>query len=128
LKSILAPQIGATAISSTFSKTTLPTTEIRDVYMSNVLQANSSQTPARQAMLLAGLPSSVEAVTVNKVCASGVKAVRLAAHKIQLGLADAQVAGGMESMSRMPHYVSHAAQNPAFGDVARQNGLIKDGL
>lgn len=96
--------------------------------MGNVLQANIGQAPARQALLFSGLPSTVEAVTINKVCASGLKAVMLAAQNIQLGLASAQVAGGMESMSRVPYHVPRAAQNPAFGDLVLQDGLIKDGL
>lgn len=128
LKSISATQLGAIAIKAALAKTSLPVHLIRDVYMGNVLQANEGQAPARQAMLFAGLPSSVEAVTINKVCASGLKAVMLTAQNIQLGLADAQVAGGMESMSRVPYYVPRAAQNPAFGNMTMQDGLIKDGL
>ncbi len=96
--------------------------------MGNVLQANEGQAPARQAMLFAGLPSRIEAVTVNKVCASGLKAVIFAAQNIQLGLADAQVAGGMESMSRVPYYVPRAGLNPSFGHIPMDDGLIKDGL
>ncbi|OAA60214.1 Thiolase [Niveomyces insectorum RCEF 264] len=127
-KSISATQLGAVAIRGALAKTSVPVQDIRDVYMGNVLQAGEGQAPARQAMLFAGLPTSIEAVTVNKVCSSGLKAVMQAAQNIQLGLADAQIAGGMESMSRVPYYVPRAAQNPAFGNVQLEDGLIKDGL
>ncbi|ERS95336.1 hypothetical protein HMPREF1624_08214 [Sporothrix schenckii ATCC 58251] len=128
LKSIPATQLGAVAIKAALAKTSVPIDAIRDVYMGNVMQAGEGQAPARQATLFAGLPSSIEATTVNKVCSSGLKAVMLAAQNIQLGLAGAQIAGGMESMSRVPYYVSRASHNPAFGDLALQDGLIKDGL
>lgn len=96
--------------------------------MGNVLQGNIGQSPARQAAIFAGLPSTVEAVTVNKVCASGLKAVVLAAQNIQLGLAEAQVAGGMENMTRVPYYLPRSSQLPPFGDIKLEDGLIKDGL
>jgi acetyl-CoA C-acetyltransferase len=96
--------------------------------MGNVLQGGVGQAPARQAAIFAGLPSTVEAITVNKVCASGLKAVVLAAQNIQLGLAEAQVAGGMENMSRVPYYIPRASGLPAFGNVQMEDGLIKDGL
>jgi acetyl-CoA C-acetyltransferase len=96
--------------------------------MGNVLQASVGQAPARQAAIFAGLPSSVEAITINKVCASGLKAVVFAAQNIQLGLAEAQIAGGMENMSRVPYYIPRASQLPAFGSVQAEDGLIKDGL
>jgi len=125
---IPAPQLGATAIKAAIDKSKVPMSKITDVYFGNVLQASVGQSPARQAAILAGLPSSVEAITVNKVCASGLKAVVLAAQNIQLGLAEAQVAGGMESMSRVPYYLPRAAQNPPFGEMKLEDGLIKDGL
>lgn len=96
--------------------------------MGNVLQAGVGQSPARQASIFAGLPTSVEAITVNKVCASGLKAVVFAAQNIQLGLAEAQIAGGMENMSRVPLYTPRASSLPAFGNVTVEDGLIKDGL
>lgn len=102
--------------------------KITDVYMGNVLQAGVGQAPARQAAIFSGLPSSVEAVTINKVCASGLKAVVFAAQNIQLGLAEAQVAGGMENMSRVPYYQPRSSLQPAFGNVTLDDGLIKDGL
>jgi acetyl-CoA C-acetyltransferase len=120
--------LGAVAIKSAVEKSKIPVAKITDVYMGNVLQASVAQAPARQAMIFSGLPNTVEAVTVNKVCASGLKAVVLAAQNIQLGLAEAQVAGGMESMSRVPYYIPRAAQQPAFGNQTLEDGLIKDGL
>lgn len=96
--------------------------------MGNVLSASVGQSPARQASMLSGLPPSVEAVTINKVCASGLKAVVFAAQNIQLGLAEAQVAGGMENMSRVPYYMPRANQHPPFGELKLDDGLIKDGL
>jgi acetyl-CoA C-acetyltransferase len=96
--------------------------------MGNVLQGNVGQAPARQAAIFAGLPTSVEAITINKVCASGLKAVVFAAQNIQLGLAEAQVAGGIENMTRVPYYIPRASGLPAFGNVQMEDGLIKDGL
>lgn len=128
LMSMSAPQLGAVAIKAAVQKSKVPISKITDVYMGNVLQANMGQAPARQASIFAGLPPSVEAVTINKVCASGLKAVVIAAQNIQLGLAEAQVAGGMESMSRVPYYVPRAAQQPPFGEQKMDDGLIKDGL
>lgn len=123
-----APQLGAVAIKSAIEKSKVPVSKITDVYMGNVLQGSVGQSPARQAAIFAGLPTSVEAVTVNKVCASGLKAVVLAAQNIQLGLAEAQVAGGFENMSRVPYYLPRASGLPAFGNIKLEDGLIKDGL
>jgi len=96
--------------------------------MGNVLQGSVGQAPARQAAIFAGLPPSIEAVTINKVCASGLKAVAFAAQNIQLGLSEAQIAGGMENMTRVPYYIPRASLLPAFGDVKMVDGLITDGL
>ncbi|KAI4282562.1 MAG: hypothetical protein L6R35_005380 [Caloplaca aegaea] len=126
--SVSAPQLGATAIKSAISRSGVPASKITDVYMGNVLQAGVGQSPARQASILAGLSPTVDAVTVNKVCASGLKAVVFAAQNIQLGLAEAQVAGGMENMSTVPYYVPRANQHPPFGTIKMEDGLIKDGL
>ena len=126
--SMSAPQLGAVAIKSAVEKSKVPIAKITDVYMGNVLQGGVGQAPARQASIFAGLPPTVEAVTINKVCASGLKAVAIAAQNIQLGLAEAQVAGGMESMSRVPYYLQRAAQNPPFGNMQMRDGLIEDGL
>lgn len=120
--------MGASAIKAALNKSNVPVEKITDVYMGNVLQGSVGQAPARQASIFAGLSPSVESITVNKVCASGLKAVVLAAQNIQLGLAQAQVAGGMENMSRVPYYLPRAAQLPPFGDLKLEDGLIKDGL
>jgi acetyl-CoA C-acetyltransferase len=96
--------------------------------MGNVFQGGVGQAPARQATIFAGLSPSVEAVTINKVCASGLKAVVFAAQNIQLGLAEAQIAGGMENMSRVPYYLPRASSMPAFGHIQLEDGMIKDGL
>lgn len=96
--------------------------------MGNVLQGGVGQAPARQAAIFAGLGTSVESTTINKVCASGLKAVSIASMKIQLGMAEAQVAGGMENMTRTPYYLPRASQQPAFGEQKLQDGLIVDGL
>lgn len=123
-----APKLGAVAIKSAIEKSRVPVEKITDVYMGNVLQGSVGQAPARQAAVFAGLPTSVEAITINKVCASGLKAVAFAAQNIQLGLAEAQVAGGMENMTRVPYYVPRASGMPPFGHIKMEDGLIKDGL
>ncbi|KAG5928804.1 hypothetical protein E4U42_007989 [Claviceps africana] len=125
---VSAPQLGAAAIRSAVEKSRVPVDNITDVYMGNVMQGSVGQAPARQATIFAGLPETVEATTINKVCASGLKAVAMAAQNIQMGLAEAQVAGGMENMSRVPLYVPRASGLPAFGHVSMEDGLIKDGL
>ncbi|KAF7543293.1 hypothetical protein G7Z17_g10846 [Cylindrodendrum hubeiense] len=125
---VSAPKLGAVAIKAALEKSNVPVEKITDVYMGNVLQGSVGQAPARQAVIFAGLPESVEATTINKVCASGLKSVALAAQNIQLGLAEAQIAGGMENMSQVPYYVSRASGLPAFGHVKMEDGLIKDGL
>jgi acetyl-CoA C-acetyltransferase len=96
--------------------------------MGNVLSGGVGQAPARQAAIFAGLPTNIEATTINKVCASGLKAVNIAASTIELGQAEAQVAGGMENMTRVPYYLNRASQQPAFGHQKLQDGLISDGL
>lgn len=116
------------AIKSALEKSKVPVSKITDVYMGNVLQASVGQAPARQAVIFAGLPNTIEATTINKVCASGLKAVVLAAQNIQLGLAEAQIAGGMENMSRAPLYVPRSSSQPALGNVTMEDGLLKDGL
>ncbi|RQM07818.1 hypothetical protein DH86_00000701 [Scytalidium sp. 3C] len=126
--SVPAPQLGAVAIKAALEKSKVPAEKITDVYMGNVLQGSVGQAPARQATIFAGLSPSVEAITINKVCASGLKAVVFAAQNIQLGLAEAQVAGGMENMSRVPYYTPRASGLPAFGNIQMEDGLIKDGL
>ncbi|KAL2826093.1 Thiolase, N-terminal domain-containing protein [Aspergillus cavernicola] len=126
--SVSAPQLGAVAIKSAIEKSSVPLEKVTDVYMGNVLQGSVGQAPARQASIFAGLSPNVESMTVNKVCASGLKAVVLAAQNIQLGLAEAQIAGGMENMSRVPYYLPRSSQLPPFGELRMEDGLIKDGL
>ncbi|KAF2149292.1 thiolase [Myriangium duriaei CBS 260.36] len=128
LASVPAPVLGSHAIRAAIERSSVPQDLITDVYMGQVLQAASGQSPARQAAIFAGLSSSVEATTINKVCASGMKAISVAAANIQLGLASAQIAGGMENMSRVPYYLPRAAQQPAFGDQKLVDGLVSDGL
>ncbi|OAQ98228.1 hypothetical protein LLEC1_03129 [Akanthomyces lecanii] len=125
---VSAPQLGAVAIKSALEKSKVPADKITDVYMGNVLGGNVGQAPARQAVIFAGLPETTEAITINKVCSSGLKAVVFAAQNIQMGLAEAQIAGGMENMSRVPYYVNRASGLPAFGHAKMEDGLIKDGL
>lgn len=128
LSSVPAPQLGATAIKEAIARSSVPADKITHVYMGNVLQAATGQAPARQASIFAGLSPTVEATTINKVCASGMKAVSIAAQQIELGQETALVAGGMENMSQVPYYLPRASQQPPFGEMKLQDGLIKDGL
>lgn len=123
-----ATQLGATAIKEAISRSSVPADQISHVYMGNVLQAASGQAPARQAAIFAGLAPTVEATTINKVCASGMKAISIAAQQIQLGQEAALVAGGMENMTRVPYYLPRSSQQPPFGEMKIEDGLIKDGL
>jgi acetyl-CoA C-acetyltransferase len=126
--SVSAPQLGATAIKEAIARSSVPVEKFSHVYMGNVLQGGVGQAPARQASMFAGLPTSVEATTVNKVCASGMKAVSIAAQQIELGQEEALIAGGMENMSRVPYYLARAGQQPPFGEMKLDDGLVKDGL
>ncbi len=128
LSSVSAPHLGATAIREAISRSSIPHSKIGHVYMGNVLQASTGQAPARQAAIFAGLPSSVEATTINKVCASGLKAVAIGAQQIELGQEEAVVAGGMENMTQVPYYLKRASQQPPFGEMKLEDGLVKDGL
>lgn len=123
-----ATHLGGTAISEAITRSSVPPDRIDHVYMGNVMQASVGQAPARQATIFGGLPQSCESTTINKVCASGLKAVSIAAQQIQLGQAVAQVAGGMENMSRVPYYLPRSSQQPPFGEMKLEDGLIKDGL
>lgn len=125
---VSAPQLGAIAIKEAIVRSDVPTDKITHVYMGNVMQAAVGQAPARQAAIFAGLKPNVEATTINKVCASGMKAVSIAAQQIQLGQESALVAGGMENMTRVPYYLARASQQPPFGEMRLDDGLIKDGL
>lgn len=127
LAGVSAPQLGATAIKGALDKIKLDYTRVDEVIMGHVVQAGTGQAPARQASKFAGLPDSVIATTVNKVCASGMKAVMQAAQAIQLGDAEIVVAGGMENMSQIPHYVQ-MRMGTKFGPATLVDGLQKDGL
>jgi acetyl-CoA C-acetyltransferase len=127
LSSLTATQLGAAAIKGAMDKINLDPALVQEVFMGNVVQAGVGQAPARQAALGAGLPDTVPATTVNKVCASGMKAVMQAAQAIALGDADVVIAGGMESMSNIPHYV-HMRSGTKFGPATLMDGMQKDGL
>lgn len=128
LSSLSATQLGAIAIKGALSRISLDPKEVTEVYMGNVLQANLGQAPARQAAIFAGLPNTVHCTTINKVCASGMKAVMLATQSIMLGDNDIVVAGGMESMSNVPFYAPNMRWGNKYGDVKMVDGLAKDGL
>lgn len=127
LSTVSAPQLGAVAIKGALEKINLDANLIDEVFMGNVVQAGIGQAPARQAALLAGLSENVIATTVNKVCASGMKAVMMAAQAISNGDIEIAVAGGMENMSQIPHYV-HLRNGYKFGPASMVDGLQKDGL
>lgn len=127
LSSVPAPKLGATAIKGALEKINLDPKLVQEVYMGNVLQAGEGQAPARQAALFAGLSNETPSTTVNKVCASGMKAVMLAAQSIKAGDQDIIVAGGMENMSAVPHYYN-ARNAVKLGDVKMQDGMLVDGL
>ena len=127
LSSVSAPQLGACAIKSALGKINLNPEMVDEVLMGNVVQAGTGQAPARQAAIYAGIPDTVPCTTINKVCASGMKAVMQAAQAIQLGDADIVVAGGMENMSLIPHYY-HARSATKFGPATLEDGMQKDGL
>ncbi len=127
LASLSATQLGAIVIKSAVEQAGLNPEHIQEVYMGNVLSANLGQAPATQAAIFAGLPS-LPATTVNKVCASGMKAIMLAAQSIALGQNEIVVAGGMESMSNVPYYLDKARNGYRLGNGQITDGLIKDGL
>ncbi|TKK68970.1 acetyl-CoA C-acyltransferase [Ilyomonas limi] len=128
LKDFSATQLGAVAIKAAIEKAGIQPQQVQEVIMGCVLQANLGQAPARQASMQAGLPENVIATTVNKVCASGMKAVAIAAQSIALGDADIIVAGGMESMSNVPYYNPSQRWGNKYGNVQLIDGLAKDGL
>lgn len=127
LSTVSAPRLGAAAISGALEKIGLDPKLVEEVLMGNVVQAGTGQAPARQAALFAGIPDTVPCTTVNKVCASGMKTVMQAAQAIALGDASIIVAGGMENMSMIPHYVQMRNGNK-FGPVTMVDGMQKDGL
>lgn len=127
LSSVSAPKLGAVAIKGALDKIGIDYNIVDEVIMGHVVQAGTGQAPARQAAKFAGLPDSVVCTTVNKVCASGMKAVMQAAQAIQLGDAEVVVAGGMENMSMIPHYI-HMRNGVKFGGTQLEDGMQKDGL
>lgn len=127
LSTVPAPQLGAIAIKGAMKKINLDVNLVDEVLMGNVIQAGVGQAPARQAALLAGLPNTVIATTVNKVCASGMKALMQGVQSIKSGDAKIVIAGGMENMSLIPHYVN-LRNGQKFGSVSMIDGMQKDGL
>jgi acetyl-CoA C-acetyltransferase len=127
LSSLSATKLGSAAIKGALDKINLDPSLVQEVYMGNVVQAGVGQAPARQAAIGAGVPDTVPCTTINKVCASGMKAVMNAAQAIALGDADVVIAGGMESMSNIPHYV-HMRNGHKFGPKSMEDGMQIDGL
>jgi acetyl-CoA C-acetyltransferase len=127
LSTVTAPRLGATAIKGALEKIQLDPNLVDEVFMGNVIQAGIGQAPARQAALYAGLSNNVSCTTVNKVCASGMKSLMLGAQAIQCGDAEIVVAGGMENMSLIPHYI-HLRNGTKFGPNTMVDGMQKDGL
>lgn len=128
LKALSAPDLGAIVIRETIARAGIAPNLVEEVIMGNVLSAGLGQAPARQAALKGGLPPTIPAVTINKVCGSGLKAVMLAAQAIRAGDAQVVVAGGMESMSRAPHIASGLRDGQKFGDIALHDAMVLDGL
>ena len=128
LSSVPAPALGAVAIKGALQKAGLPADAVEEVYMGNVLQANVGQAPARQAAMAAGIGNHVPCTTINKVCSSGMKAIMMGAQAIKAGDVDIIVAGGMENMSAVPHYLPTGRTGVKLGDISLVDGLLKDGL
>ena len=128
LAAIPAPRLGAIAIREAIARADIPAAECEEVIMGQVVQGGSGQAPARQAMIHAGVPGAVPALTINKVCGSGLKAVMLASQAIKAGDAHCIVAGGQESMSTAPHYVYGMRTGIKAGNQTMVDGMIHDGL
>lgn len=128
LAAVPVTQLGATVIRAALERAKVSADQVQEVYMGNVISANAGQAPANQASLYAGLPNTVPCTTVNKVCASGMKAIMLGAQSILLGDNDVVVAGGMESMSNIPYYLDKARGGYRLGHGAVIDGIIRDGL
>ena len=127
LSKITAPKLGAIAIKGALNKINLNPNQVDEVFMGNVVSAGLGQAPARQAAILAGISETVPCTTINKVCSSGMKAIMLAAQSIAIGDATIVVAGGMENMSSIPHYL-HGRQGTKFGPTTLEDGMQKDGM
>lgn len=128
LASLTAPQLGAHVIKAAVERSGIQFSDVQEVYMGNVLSANIGQAPVTQAMLAAGVPDNTPSTTINKVCASGMKAIMLGAQSIMLGTNDIVVAGGMESMSNAPYYLPNERWGAKMGNKEVVDGVIKDGL
>lgn len=128
LASVKATELGAAAIKGALAKAGVTPSEVQEVFMGNVVSANLGQAPARQAAIFAGIGNHVPATTVNKVCASGTKAIMFGAQSIMLGFNDVVVAGGMENMSAIPFYVPNARWGYKYGNGTLVDGLATDGL
>ncbi len=128
LSGIPAPKLGAVAIRGALDKAGVTPDQVQEVFMGNVMQANVGQAPARQAAIFAGVPNSVPCTTVNKVCSSGMKAVMIGVQTIRAGDNDIVVAGGMENMSMVPHYLTAGRTGQKLGDQKLTDGLLRDGL
>jgi len=128
LSSLKAPELGATAIKGALARAKVAAADVGEVFMGNVLSAGIGQAPARQAAIFAGIPNTVPATTVGKVCGSGLQAILLAAKNIALGDQDIVVAGGMESMSNFPYYLQGARSGYRMGNQTAVDGMIFDGL
>ncbi|QHV99635.1 acetyl-CoA C-acyltransferase [Spirosoma endbachense] len=128
LATLSAIDLGATAIRGALTRAGVSASQVQEVYMGNVVSANVGQAPAKQAAMKAGLPANIPCTTINKVCASGTKAIMMAAQTIQLGQADIVIAGGMESMSNAPYYVPKARFGYKYGNAELVDGLARDGL
>lgn len=128
LASFTAPELGSLSIVELLKSSGVSADKVQEVVMGNVLTAGIGQAPARQAALKAGLSDKTPSTTINKVCASGMKAIMIAADQIQLGQADIIVAGGMESMSNVPYYLPKQRYGSKYGHVQTEDGILKDGL
>src|SRR5688500_19146377 len=128
LYALQAPGLGAIAIRAAIERAKIDPADVEEVILGNVIQGGVGQAPARQAALKAGIPSSVSAMTINKVCGSGLKAVMLAAQAIKAGDREVIVAGGQESMSNAPYYVYGMRNGVKLGDQQLVDGMIRDGL
>jgi acetyl-CoA C-acetyltransferase len=128
LASVSATKLGAAAIKGAIEKAGIDSKIVDEVFMGNVLQANLGQAPARQAAIFAGISNDVPCTTINKVCASGMKSIMIAAQTIMCGDNDVVIAGGMENMSNVPHYFAQGRTGQKLGDMKLLDGMVKDGL
>jgi len=128
LSSVPATKLGAIVIKAALQKSGVDSSEIQEVFMGNVLQAGGGQAPARQASMFAGISENVPCTTVNKVCASGMKAISLGVQSILAGDNDVVIAGGMENMSAVPHYLQNSRNGQKLGNITMIDGLVHDGL